>query len=154
VEVDAPFRVVVDYAHNEDGLRQALTTARALTPGRLLTVFGCPGERDRDKRPAMGEVAGSLSDLAILTTDDCYGEPPEQILDETEPGLVASGAAYQRVPDRRQAIEAAIESAGKGDTIVIAGKGHETRQIMAGGPLPFNDRETVEQIMAARRTGR
>ncbi len=150
VDVEAPFRIVVDYAHNEDGLSKALTTARALTSGRLITVFGCPGERDRDKRPGMGEVAGSLSDLAILTTDDCYGEPPEQILTETEPGLVRSGAEYHTVADRFEAIETAVEAAREGDTVLIAGKGHETHQIMAGGPVPFSDRDAVREIVKHR----
>ena len=150
VGIDAPFQVVVDYAHNEDGLIKALTTARSLTPGRVIVVFGSPGERDRDKRPGMGKVAGSMSDLAILTTDDCYAEPPDQILDETEAGLLESDAEFQRIADRRQAIETAIESARPGDTILIAGKGHETRQIMAGGPLPFNDRDVVLEIVAAK----
>lgn len=147
VNVKAPFNVVVDYAHNEDGLAQSLKTASQLTDNRLIVVFGCPGERDRDKRPQMAEVAGSLSDLAILTTDDCYGEPPERILDEAEPGLKASGSQYLRIPDRRQAIKTAIEAAGSGDTILIAGKGHETTQIMAGGPVPFDDKQVVREII-------
>jgi len=150
VDVDAPFRVVVDYAHNEDGLAKALTVARALTSGKLILVFGCPGERDRDKRPVMGMTAGSLADLAILTTDDCYDEPPEQILDETEPGLIDSGVSYQRIADRREAIEAAVSAAGHGDTILIAGKGHETIQIIGDSALPFNDRNVVRKIVAAR----
>ncbi len=147
VNINAPFRVVVDYAHNEDGLLKALTTARALTDGRLITVFGCPGERDREKRPGMGKIAGSLSDLAILTTDDCYEEPSEQILDQTEAGLNDSGAEYLRIEDRRQAIETAIEAAREGDTVLIAGKGHERSQIMAEGPRPFNDSDTVKEIV-------
>lgn len=150
VAVDAPFRVIVDYAHNEDGLAKALTTARSLSSGRLILVFGCPGERDREKRPAMGKVAGSLADLAILTTDDCYSEPPEQILDETESGLIESGGEYQRVSDRRQAIEAAVAAAGPGDTVLLAGKGHETRQIMADGPLGFSDTNVVKEILTSK----
>ncbi|MHB9112472.1 MAG: UDP-N-acetylmuramoyl-L-alanyl-D-glutamate--2,6-diaminopimelate ligase [Thermoleophilia bacterium] len=150
VDIDAPFRVVVDYAHNEDGLAKALTAARSLTPGRLILVFGCPGERDRDKRPAMGKTAGSLADLAILTTDDCYGEPPEQILDETEPGLMDSGGSYQRITDRREAIEAAVSAATPGDTILIAGKGHETSQIIGDSSLPFNDSNVAREIIARR----
>lgn len=150
VEVEAPFRVMVDYAHNEDGLAKALTAARSLTPGRLILVFGCPGERDRDKRPAMGKIAGSLADVAILTTDDCYGEPPEQILDETEPGLIDSGVSYQRITDRREAIEAAVGAAAPGDTILIAGKGHETSQIIGDSSLPFNDSVVAREIIAGK----
>ncbi|MEK6536453.1 MAG: cyanophycin synthetase, partial [Actinomycetota bacterium] len=150
VAVEAPFRVIVDYAHNEDGLAKALTAARSLSSGRLILVFGCPGERDREKRPAMGKVAGSLADLAILTTDDCYSEPPEQILDETESGLIESGGEYQRLSDRRQAIEAAMAAAGPGDTVLLAGKGHETRQIMADGPLGFSDTNVVKEILTSK----
>lgn len=146
VDVDAPFRVVVDYAHNEDGLAKALTAARSLTSGRLILVFGCPGERDREKRPSMGRTAGSLADRAILTTDDCYGEPPEQILDETETGLIDSGVSYQRIAERREAIETAMNEAVHGDTILIAGKGHETCQIIADRDLPFNDGDVVREI--------
>lgn len=147
VPVDAPFRVVIDYAHNEDGLARAIETARNITPKKLIVVFGCPGERDRDKRPGMGRVAGEGADLAILTTDDCYGEPPERILDETEAGLAAAARCYLRFADRREAIGAAVAAAGAGDTILIAGKGHETRQIMAAGALPFNDRDVVLEII-------
>ncbi|MBI5870482.1 MAG: UDP-N-acetylmuramoyl-L-alanyl-D-glutamate--2,6-diaminopimelate ligase [Actinobacteria bacterium] len=152
VDVDAPFRVVVDYAHNEDGLAKALTAARSLTQGKLILVFGCPGERDRDKRPAMGRTAGSLADTAILTTDDCYGEPPEQILDQTEPGLIDSGVSYLRIMDRREAIEAAVSAAAHGDTILIAGKGHETSQIIGDSSLPFNDSDIIKEIIAGRPT--
>jgi UDP-N-acetylmuramoyl-L-alanyl-D-glutamate--2,6-diaminopimelate ligase len=151
VNIDAPFRVVIDYAHNEDGLTKALTTARALTPGRLIVVFGSPGERDRDKRPGMGKIAGTLSDLAILTTDDCYSEPPQQILDEIEPGLVQTDVEFQRIPDRWQAIETAMAAAAHGDTVLITGKGHETSQMMSSGPVPFSDRNVVREIFAARR---
>ncbi|MDO8736183.1 MAG: UDP-N-acetylmuramoyl-L-alanyl-D-glutamate--2,6-diaminopimelate ligase [Thermoleophilia bacterium] len=150
VDTDAPFRIVVDYAHNEDGLAKALTAARSLTSGKLILVFGCPGERDREKRPAMGRTAGSLADLAILTTDDCYDEPAGQILDETEPGLIDSGVSYRRIPDRREAIEAAVNTAGNGDTILIAGKGHETSQLIGGRALPFNDRDVVREIITQR----
>ncbi len=149
VRTDAPFRVIIDYAHNEAGLTVALETARRITPGRLIAVFGCPGERDREKRPGMGAIAGEQSDLAILTTDDCYAEDPDTILDEVEAGLVSSGGSYQRLRDRRRAIEAAVGSAGPGDTILIAGKGHEQHQIMADGPHPFSDREVVLAAIAA-----
>jgi UDP-N-acetylmuramoyl-L-alanyl-D-glutamate--2,6-diaminopimelate ligase len=146
VDTELPFHVVVDYAHNEDGLENAIETARGITSGKLIVVFGCPGERDRDKRPLMGRLAGTGADLAILTTDDCYSEPPEQILDEAEAGLRDSGKHYLRITDRREAIAAALEEAGAGDTVLIAGKGHETKQMMAGGPVDFNDREIVREL--------
>ncbi|MFA6001226.1 MAG: UDP-N-acetylmuramoyl-L-alanyl-D-glutamate--2,6-diaminopimelate ligase [Thermoleophilia bacterium] len=150
VDTNMPYRVIVDYAHNEDGLAKAISAARSLTSGRVIVVFGCPGERDREKRPGMGKISGTLADLAILTTDDCYDEPPEQILDETEPGLRESGGDYLRIADRRSAIRSALETAGKGDIVLIAGKGHETRQIMASGPLPFNDKDIVLGILNRR----
>jgi len=149
VDINAPFEVIIDYAHNEDGLAKALTGARALTQGRLIIVFGSPGERDREKRPGMGRTAGALADLAVLTTDDCYDEPPEQILDDTEAGLAETDIEYQRIPDRRQAIESAMAMARPGDTILIAGKGHETSQIMSAGPVPFCDQTVVEESFAA-----
>ena len=148
IETGAPFDVIIDYAHNEDGLKRSLLAARELASGRLIVVFGCPGERDRDKRPKMGRVAGALSDLAILTTDDCYGEPPGQILDEAETGLAASGKPYLRIADRRQAIAAALAEAGPGDLVLVAGKGHETTQILAGGPVPFSDHEVVRDLLS------
>ncbi len=150
VEGGAGFKVVVDYAHNEDGLKQALGTARQFTGGKLILVFGCPGERDQGKRPLMGEIAGCHSDLAVLTTDDCYGEKPGQILDATEQGLIRSGGRYLRIADRRAAIEAALEAARPGDLVLVAGKGHEQVQIMDSGPVPFNDAEVVRQIVGKR----
>lgn len=148
VETDTPFQVIIDYAHNEDGLLKAITAARSLASGKVIVVFGCPGERDREKRPGMGKVTGTLADLAILTTDDCYSEPPERILDETETGLVESGCDYLRITDRGTAIRTALESAGRGDIVLIAGKGHETRQIMSSGPVQFNDKDTVLDIIS------
>jgi UDP-N-acetylmuramoyl-L-alanyl-D-glutamate--2,6-diaminopimelate ligase len=149
VDAGTPYKVVIDYAHNEDGLARAIETARGLTPGKLILVFGCPGERDRDKRPHMGRLAGSSTDLAILTTDDCYDEAPDQILDGAEAGLVEAGGIYRRISDRRDAIAAALAAAGAGDTVLIAGKGHETKQVLAGGPVPFNDRQVVEDLIAS-----
>jgi UDP-N-acetylmuramoyl-L-alanyl-D-glutamate--2,6-diaminopimelate ligase len=150
VEVDTPFRVIIDYAHNEDGLRRALKTASRITSGRLITVFGCPGERDREKRPRMGKVAGSISDISILTTDDCYGEDPESILDEVEAGLSSSGGAYRRQEDRRLAIETALSMAAPDDTVLIAGKGHERFQRMKDGPHPFSDRTVVLESVGGK----
>ncbi|MHB8966806.1 MAG: UDP-N-acetylmuramoyl-L-alanyl-D-glutamate--2,6-diaminopimelate ligase [Thermoleophilia bacterium] len=148
VDTDAPFQVVIDYAHNEDGLARAIETARKITPEKLIVVFGCPGERDQEKRPVMGRIAGEGADLAILTTDDCYGERPETILDQAEAGLAAAGASYRRVPDRREAIAAAVAAAAPGDTVLIAGKGHETRQILPDGDIPFSDREVAREAVA------
>lgn len=149
LEVDVPFRVVLDYAHNEDGLRRVLTTARNITPGRLITVFGCPGERDRDKRPGMGRIAASLSDLAILTTDDCYEEPPARILADVEAGLWDSGGDFRIIADRREAIEFALEAATGRDTVLVAGKGHEQVQRMPDGAHPFSDRKVIMDAVAA-----
>ncbi|MEK7818028.1 MAG: cyanophycin synthetase, partial [Actinomycetota bacterium] len=147
IATEAPFNVVVDYAHNVDGLQKVMKAAVGLTEGKLILVFGCPGDRDRDKRPQMGLVAGSKADISVLTTDDCYSEEPEQILDEVEPGLRESGGRYLRISDRRRAIEAALAEAGPGDLVLIAGKGHETTQLMPSGPVPFSDSETVRELL-------
>lgn len=149
IEVDKDFKVVLDYAHNEAGLAEAVATARNITTGRLILVFGCPGERDREKRPTMGKIAGTSADLVILTTDDCYQEPPEQIMAAVERGLMQSSSDYTVISDRHQAIKRALAEAGSGDTVLIAGKGHESVQIMADGPRPFDDRRIVQEIIAA-----
>ncbi len=146
VDVGRQYEVVVDYAHNEDGLERTLQTARQFTSGKLILVFGCPGERDCYKRPRMGKIAGSRADLSVLTTDDCYAEEPKRILDAAEQGLIQSGGRYLRIADRGAAIEAALNAAAPGDLVLIAGKGHERTQIMASGPKPFNDAEEVKRI--------
>jgi UDP-N-acetylmuramoyl-L-alanyl-D-glutamate--2,6-diaminopimelate ligase len=141
VPSSAPFTVIVDYAHTPDALQQILTTLRALSPQRIITVVGAGGDRDRGKRPQMAEVACKQSDMLILTSDNPRNENPEIILDEMAAGLRAG--SYLRHTDRRQAIETALQMAQAGDVILIAGKGHETYQEICGVKYPFDDREVA-----------
>jgi len=134
------FLAVVDYAHTPDALENVLRCARELTRGRVLVVFGCGGERDRVKRPLMGAIAEWLADEVVLTSDNPRGEPPEAILAEIAAGM--RGAA-QTIPERRAAIRHALERARPGDCVLVAGKGHETYQEVAGQRLPFDDRQVV-----------
>jgi UDP-N-acetylmuramoyl-L-alanyl-D-glutamate--2,6-diaminopimelate ligase len=143
------FAVLVDYAHTPDSLENVLRAARDVADGRLITVFGCGGDRDRDKRPQMGAIAGRLSDIAIATSDNPRSEDPEAILDEV---LAGAPANVERVLDRAQAIAAAIERASRGDVVVIAGKGHERGQEFADGrKQPFDDVEVARRVLSARR---
>jgi UDP-N-acetylmuramoyl-L-alanyl-D-glutamate--2,6-diaminopimelate ligase len=131
------FQVFVDYAHTDDALRNVLQTLREASPARLITVFGCGGDRDRAKRPLMAFAAESLADLAILTSDNPRSENPEEILKEMEKGL--SHRNHEKIVDREQAIRRAIDLAGPGDIVLIAGKGHEKTQEFADSKVPFDD---------------
>jgi UDP-N-acetylmuramoyl-L-alanyl-D-glutamate--2,6-diaminopimelate ligase len=136
-----PFHVFVDYAHTPDALQKVLQTARQLQPKRLLVVFGCGGERDRAKRPAMAQIAEALADSIWVTSDNPRSEDPMQILAEIETGFKANPAHHQTEPDRRVAIREALRHARPGDAVVIAGKGHETYQVLADRTIHFDDRE-------------
>jgi UDP-N-acetylmuramoyl-L-alanyl-D-glutamate--2,6-diaminopimelate ligase len=154
VQAGQPFLVIVDYAHTPDALERVLHTARRLTAGRLAVVFGCGGDRDRGKRPIMGEIAARLADRVWVTSDNPRTEPPEAIIDEIVVGVRRGGGearGFAREADRRAAIEAALRWAGPGDTVVIAGKGHETYQIVGTAVLPFDDREVARQVLRQRR---
>ncbi len=152
IDQGQPFLVVVDYAHTDDALRNLITTARELGPSaRIITVFGAGGERDRSKRPLMGEAAGSLSDLVVLTSDNPRGEDPLRIINDVVVGLQKSDTKYRIEPDREQAIAAAIEEARPGDIVLLAGKGHETYQVLRDGAVDFDDREKARAIL--RRKG-
>jgi UDP-N-acetylmuramoyl-L-alanyl-D-glutamate--2,6-diaminopimelate ligase len=143
-----PFLVVVDYAHTPDGLEKLLVAARELTPGRILIVFGAGGDRDRTKREPMGETAGRGADLVILTADNPRTEDVERIIDQLEEGVRRTGKEpFLREVDRHRAIEAAVREAREGDTIVLAGKGHETYQLVGAEVLPFDDRAVVRSIL-------
>ena len=139
--------VVVDYAHTDDALRNVLSTARELTRNRLIVVFGCGGERDRAKRPLMGEAAGSLSDLAVLTSDNPRSEDPLLIMNDALVGLQKAGKPYWAEVDREIAIRKAMEEAREGDVVVLAGKGHETYQILKDRTIPFDDREVARKVL-------
>ncbi|MBI1746036.1 MAG: UDP-N-acetylmuramoyl-L-alanyl-D-glutamate--2,6-diaminopimelate ligase [Acidobacteria bacterium] len=150
-----PFELLVDYAHTDDALRNLLELMKDCTTGRIITVFGCGGDRDRSKRPLMGEVAGRYSDLTVATSDNPRREDPYEILKEIEPGLKASGGAYILIADRRAAIRHAITQAQPTDVVVVAGKGHETTQTVGHQAIPFDDRlvarELLQEWLAGRR---
>ena len=138
--------VLVDYAHTPDGLDNALAACRPFTRGQLICVFGCGGDRDRGKRPQMGAIAARLADRVVVTSDNPRSEDPETILADVVAGIPA-GTNLRVEPDRALAIAAAIASAGPGDLVLIAGKGHEDYQILATGRIHFDDREQAEQAL-------
>jgi UDP-N-acetylmuramoyl-L-alanyl-D-glutamate--2,6-diaminopimelate ligase len=156
-------RVIVDYAHTDDALKNLLETARPLATGRVVTVFGCGGDRDRTKRPLMGAVAARLSDLVIVTSDNPRSEDPERIIEEIRRGIVMPanrvapkgqhGTPSLAIVDRREAIEKAIRDAKSGDLVLIAGKGHEKYQVIGDRTLPFDDVEVARAALARRRSG-
>jgi len=144
------FAVVVDYAHTDDALRNVLRTAREVAAGRVITVFGCGGDRDRTKRAPMGEAAAALSDVVIATSDNPRTEDPERILAEIEVGLRAAGKPYEKIVDRRAAIRRAVAEARPGDLVLIAGKGHEDYQIIGTEKIHFDDREVAREALKHR----
>jgi UDP-N-acetylmuramyl-tripeptide synthetase len=178
VQAGQEFTVVVDYAHTDDALRNLLETIRELRPRRVLTLFGCGGDRDRTKRPLMGAVAARLSDVVVVTSDNPRSEPPEAIVDEILSGMgmgawgsggeapegreAPSAAGRDSLPartagrrterhvvlDRREAIARVLEMAGPGDAVVIAGKGHETYQVLRDRTIPFDDRQVAREAIA------
>jgi UDP-N-acetylmuramoyl-L-alanyl-D-glutamate--2,6-diaminopimelate ligase len=144
VEAGQSYPILVDYAHTPDALARLLQAVRELTDKKILLVFGCGGDRDRGKRAPMGEIAGRLADIAIATSDNPRSEDPEAILKDVEAGLSASGATkYLKVVDRGEAIRQAIELANPGTVVVIAGKGHETTQVIGAREIPFDDRKVA-----------
>ena len=146
------FAVIVDYAHTPDGMENVLRTARAVTKGRIIAVFGCGGDRDRTKRPIMGRIGAEMADIAILTSDNPRTEDPAAIVDEVERGVlpVIGDKPYEKIVDRRTAIFHAIGRAQAGDTVVILGKGHETYQILKDGTIHFDDREQAREAIRSR----
>ena len=139
-----PFRVFVDYAHTPDALTNVLKTVRQMSPRRVITVFGCGGDRDREKRPLMARAAEELSDLCVVTSDNPRTESPESIVADVLKGLRREALA---IVDRREAINEAVNHAGEGDIVLIAGKGHETYQQFADETLPFDDRKVAASAM-------
>jgi UDP-N-acetylmuramoyl-L-alanyl-D-glutamate--2,6-diaminopimelate ligase len=144
------FQVIVDYAHTPDSLENLLKTLSQLPHRRLITVFGCGGDRDRTKRPIMGEIASRLSDFVIATSDNPRSEDPLAILKEIEPGLARGQGDFTIEPDRRSAINAAITMAGKEDIVAIAGKGHEDYQLIGDQTLSFDDRKIALDLIKQR----
>jgi UDP-N-acetylmuramoyl-L-alanyl-D-glutamate--2,6-diaminopimelate ligase len=147
---DGDFAVVVDYAHSDDALLNVLRTAREVVKGRIITVFGCGGDRDRTKRAPMGEAAGSLSDVVILTSDNPRMENPEQILSDVEEGIRKTGKPYRKIADRSDAIHEAIAEAQTGDLVLIAGKGHEDYQIIGRHVFDFDDKEVARAALTLK----
>jgi len=154
VRAGQPFSVVVDYSHTPDSLENALAAARAVTRGRVIVVFGCGGDRDRGKRPLMGEIGARCADRAIVTSDNPRSEEPKAIIDGIVAGVpreLLSKVSLE--PDRRAAILTALGEARSGDTVVIAGKGHEQGQIIGDRRIPFDDRAVAEEFLAGLRGG-
>jgi UDP-N-acetylmuramoyl-L-alanyl-D-glutamate--2,6-diaminopimelate ligase len=159
---DAGITCLVDYAHTDDALRNVLTTLREIATGRIITVFGCGGDRDRGKRPLMGEAAATLSDLSVITSDNPRTEDATAIIADILPGAELSGkprieagrlagasTGYAVIPDRREAVATAIRAALPGDVVLIAGKGHEDYQIIGTQKQHFDDREEALRVLAA-----
>ena len=144
------FTVAVDYAHTPDGLENLLRAARALKPRRVITVFGCGGDRDRGKRPLMGRVAGQYSDVTVLTSDNPRHEDPQAILDMVETGIREVSNNYLVEEQRGRAIELALNMAQTGDIVIIAGKGHEDYQLIGDDRLHFDDREQARSLLRAK----
>ena len=146
------FSVVVDYAHTPDALEKVLAAVRDLNPARVITVFGCGGDRDRSKRPVMGRIAALASDLVMVTSDNPRTEEPGAIIAEILEGVREAGGSSEVtvIEDRREAIVAAVRAAATGDIVVIAGKGHEDYQIIGSETLHFDDREEARAAIAAR----
>jgi len=154
VDCGQPFTVVVDYAHTDDALRNLTALARdfvvrAGLKGKVITLFGCGGDRDRAKRPLMGEAAGKGSDFVILTSDNPRSEDPLAIMNDAVVGLQRSGAKYSMEPDRRKAIAVALQQAAPGDIVLLAGKGHEKVQITKGVAIPFDDVDVARETLKA-----
>jgi UDP-N-acetylmuramoyl-L-alanyl-D-glutamate--2,6-diaminopimelate ligase len=146
--------VVVDYAHSPDSLAKVLSTIRDFATGRVITVFGCGGDRDATKRAEMGQIAGTFSDLCILTSDNPRHEDPETIMDQVVPGLLLTATPYERFADRKLAISRALAAAGPDDVVLIAGKGSEPFQIVGDLLLPFSDMATVRDVASRPLIGR
>jgi len=154
VDEGQEFLVLVDYAHTPDGLENALAAVKEVAEGRILTVFGCGGDRDRGKRPKMGRIAAQYSDYVFVTSDNPRTEEPEAILKDIEPGVLDAGYTsdqFVMIADRRTAIQKAIEMASPKDVVLIAGKGHETYQLIKGATLHFDDREEARAALRSRK---
>ena len=154
IDLGQPFHVVVDYAHTDDALRNLLATTKSLNPeGRIITLFGCGGDRDRTKRPLMGEAAGRSSDIVVLTSDNPRSEDPLLIINDAIVGVQRTKAKILVEPDRKRAIEIALDQARAGDIVLLAGKGHETTQVLRDRTLDFDDREVARAVLRNRGFG-
>lgn len=154
VDEGQSFLVIVDYAHTDDALRNVISVARALKPARIITLFGCGGDRDRAKRPLMGDVAASLSDYVVLTSDNPRSEDPLAIINDALVGVCRHDTSYVAEPDREKAIQRAIGEARPGDIVILAGKGHETYQVLKDRTIPLDDREAARGVLRSLGYGR
>ncbi len=150
VPADVPYTILIDYAHTPDGLENVLKCVREITEGKVICVFGCGGDRDKTKRPIMGEIAARLSDVAVVTSDNPRSEDPEAIIEDIKAGIGRGGAKLIVDSDRKDAIKKALKIAGAGDIVVLAGKGQETYQILASGKIHFDEREVIAQILSEK----
>lgn len=147
LDTGTDYSVILDFAHTPDGLENILTTAKELTKGRIVTLFGCGGDRDAAKRPLMGEVAGRYSDFCIITSDNPRNEEPMDIINDIIPGVLKTSCPYVVISNRKEAIKYAIENAKKDDLIILAGKGHETYQIIKDKVYHLDEREIVANLL-------
>lgn len=148
LHINAPFSVMIDYAHTPDGLYNILKTVKEFASGRIITVFGAPGDRDRSKRPEMGEIAGKYSSYCIITSDNPASEKAEDIIEEIKPGILRSGCEFKTIVDRKEAIHFALDMAKEKDIVLLAGKGHENYQITSEGKIPFSEEEIVKEYLS------
>ncbi|MBQ8014579.1 MAG: UDP-N-acetylmuramoyl-L-alanyl-D-glutamate--2,6-diaminopimelate ligase [Clostridia bacterium] len=148
VPTETPYTVIIDYAHTPDGLENVLNCVREITEGKVICVFGCGGDRDKTKRPIMGEIATRLADVAVITSDNPRSEDPESIIEDITAGIGKTNAKVIVDSDRKGAIKKALETAQAGDIVVLAGKGQETYQILASGKIHFDEREAVAEILS------
>ena len=147
VPTDTDYTVIIDYAHSPDGLQNIISSLREIARGRIITLFGCGGDRDKTKRPIMGNIAATLSDFCVVTSDNPRSEVPEQIIDDILEGMQSVKKPYKVVVNRREAIKWAMAHAKANDIILLAGKGHETYQILPEGTIHFDEREVVAEVL-------
>lgn len=147
LKTDTPYTVIVDYAHTPDGLQNILASVKEYSKGRVITLFGCGGDRDKEKRPIMGSVAGKMSDYCIITSDNPRSEEPIEIIRQIEPGIKHTGCDYICIENRRDAIKYALKMAKPDDIVLLAGKGHETYQVLKDRTINFDERDIVEELL-------
>ena len=147
LDTKTPYRVILDYAHSPDALENILKAVRPTTKGKLICLFGCGGGRDQTKRPIMGDISGRLSDLSIITSDNPRNEEPMTIIESIVEGIAKTGGEYVVIENRREAIRYALSIANESDSIVLAGKGHETYQEICGVKYPFDEKIIVMELL-------
>jgi UDP-N-acetylmuramoyl-L-alanyl-D-glutamate--2,6-diaminopimelate ligase len=147
LDTNTPFKVLIDYSHSPDAMENILNSVRAFVRGKVIIVFGCGGDRDKAKRPMMGEVAGRLADYSILTSDNPRTEDPYVILSAIEKGIKPTQGAYEVIENRKEAIAKALQIAQSGDMIILAGKGNETYQEINGVKRVFNEKQIVKELL-------